>query len=1010
MTASSVRGALRALALVALAGAATVFVTAQAARADGVADEAELHFQRGADCYGKSDFGCALEHFLASNRLAPNRNVMFNIARTLEQLGRFHDAYRYYEDARRGETDPATIATIDAATARISPRVAVLEVTTEPPGATIYLGRRDLGSVGTGPARLGLKPGTYTVLAELEGYEPATSAALDVAAGSRTPVHLVLKRIVGRVDVRGAEGFAVRVDDQAAPPSCTSPCTVELPPGPHVLYFGREGFALAPRQVTVAAGRTATVDVVAVALTGSILVSAEEPSALIEIDGRPAGFTPTVVAGVPVGRRRVRVSQRGFQPFETEVDVVHDRQTDLRDVRLEPLREVAAASRRVEALEDAPASVTIISAQELRAFGYPTIFEALRGVRGFSLTHDSIYGNVAVRGLGQPNDYNNRVLVLSDGAVLNENILYQPFIGFDGRVDLGDLERIEIVRGAGSVLYGTGAVSGVINLVTRPRGEVTSGQVAVGAIGEVARARASFNLALSPDAGVWMSVAAARSDGHRATLRLDADEDGRLDEVDVRHVDAFEAWTLAGRAFYRALTAQWFYTRRRIDIPTGSAGSILDRRENAYDDGRLLVELRFEPRVTEALQLLARAYVNRGTFHLDYLYEATADTPGGPVDFEQPYQETYTGVWLGGELRAIWEVTPELRLSLGGEVTAHTQVDMDIEQLEFDGTRTELLAIAAPYRVFAGYGVIEWAPARAVRVVAGLRADRWDLSQRARSSSTGESVADDFTSVNPRVAVIVKPTRRDVLKLMVGRAFRAPSTYEYFYNDGAATQVTSDCCGTRLGPETVLSGELEATHRFGEDWSGTVSVWGLYANDMIETVPVPEAIRVANGWEEGVGYYRNSDVAQLATGADVEVRREFRAGSMFAASYGLQTAVYADPATSGDGTTSNRIANVPRHHGAVRGVVPLVPGLANVAARLSLEAPRRIDLADTAETDWAVIADVVLSGAVARSGLSYSIGLYNLFDWQLDLPASPFASRTMPQAGRTLLVSLELAR
>src|SRR5262245_18472265 len=75
------------------------------ARADGLADEAELHFRLAAEAYTKGDYTYALEHFLASNRLVPNRNVVYNIARTFERLQRFADAHRYYVDALQGETD-----------------------------------------------------------------------------------------------------------------------------------------------------------------------------------------------------------------------------------------------------------------------------------------------------------------------------------------------------------------------------------------------------------------------------------------------------------------------------------------------------------------------------------------------------------------------------------------------------------------------------------------------------------------------------------------------------------------------------------------------------------------------------------------------------------------------------------------------------------------------------------------------------------------------------------------
>src|SRR5439155_25283113 len=98
----------------------------------------DLQFEIGAEAYQKGDFRTALEHFLTSNRLVPNRNVVFNIARTYEQLKRYADAHRYYVDALEGETNPQTISTIKDAIKRIAPNVAVLRVESDPPGAIIY--------------------------------------------------------------------------------------------------------------------------------------------------------------------------------------------------------------------------------------------------------------------------------------------------------------------------------------------------------------------------------------------------------------------------------------------------------------------------------------------------------------------------------------------------------------------------------------------------------------------------------------------------------------------------------------------------------------------------------------------------------------------------------------------------------------------------------------------------------------------------------------------------------
>jgi tetratricopeptide (TPR) repeat protein len=140
------------------------------ARADDVADEADHLFSLGAERYQDKDYKGALQYFLASNRLVRNRNVMFNIARTYEHLRDFPDAYRYYQRALEGEEDNAAKTRIRDSLGRIASSVALLKVETEPPGATIYLNRKDLGDRGTAPQTIALPPGSYTVIAELKGY------------------------------------------------------------------------------------------------------------------------------------------------------------------------------------------------------------------------------------------------------------------------------------------------------------------------------------------------------------------------------------------------------------------------------------------------------------------------------------------------------------------------------------------------------------------------------------------------------------------------------------------------------------------------------------------------------------------------------------------------------------------------------------------------------------------------------------------------------------------------
>lgn len=984
--------------LAAVALACVMSLASSPGHADGVADEADLQFTLGAEAYARTDFRGALEHFLASNRLVPNRNVMFNIARAYEQLGRFPDAYRYYVDALRGESDATVRGEVEAAIARVSPRVSVLEIESTPPGATVFLNRRDLGSVGTTPARLGLPTGRYSVIVELKGYHPIELGPFDVKVGSKTPVVADLRLIVGALRVEGPDGTEVRVDDESGPPACVTPCQLELPPGPHVLFYRRAGFRGAPRTVQIEAGQTTRASAELAVETGSILVSTDEPNALVEIDGRAVDFAPTVATGIPVGRHTVRVSLRGFEPVVREVEVRVDEQVELKDLALEPLRQVSAASRESQRLEDAPASVTVIEGAELDAFAYPTILEALRGVRGFAINYDSIYGNAAVRGLGQANDYNNKLLLLSDGAVLNENVLYQAFIHYDGRVDLGDVERIEVVRGPASVLYGTGAVSGVVNLVLRGR-DVPTGFAAQASTYDdgVARGRVTGAVRRG-DAGAWASLALARSDGR--TVGLGDDADGNPIVVD--GYDKFYGWTATGKAWWKKLTLQTFYTWRRLTVPTGSFGARVGDLANYSDDRRFLTELKYDDELSDKLQLSVRSYLNWTYYHQDAVFDA--ETEAGEA-FIQNYQETYRSWWAGAEARLAATLTDRLKLTVAAEATFHTKVQMLTGQYEADGSWTPILAVNAPYQVGAASALLDWKASPKVAVSAGARFDYWNIGGNNLALAGEDNVVTSFPAVSPRVAVIVKPSARDVVKFMGGTAFRAPSAFEYYYADGGATQAPSSVCGETLEPETVYSGEVEASRRFRRDWVALAATHATYARNIVETIPVPMEDRCGNANGEidpAVNYYRNSAVGQLILGLDLELRREWRAGTMLSLHYGLARARYlGDP-----GNDDRALPNAPTHYAGMTAVVPIVANLAQGGLRVTFEDRRRVDPATTERTDRAVVADATVSGFVGAAGVRYAVGVYNLFDWRYRLPAFPYATNLMPQGGRSFMLSL----
>lgn len=142
---------------------------------------------------------------------------------------------------------------------------------------------------------------------------------------------------------------------------------------------------------------------------------------------------------------------------------------DIMDLNPEELKsvQVYSASMYLQDDREAPSSVTVITADQIRQFGYRTLADALQSVGGFDVTYDRNYANVGVRGFSRPGGYNDQVLLLVNGHRFNDNVYNSAQIGTEFPLDVALIERIEIVRGPSSSLYGASAFLAVINVITK---------------------------------------------------------------------------------------------------------------------------------------------------------------------------------------------------------------------------------------------------------------------------------------------------------------------------------------------------------------------------------------------------------------------------------------------------------------------------------------------------------------------------------------------------------------
>jgi len=150
------------------------------------------------------------------------------------------------------------------------------------------------------------------------------------------------------------------------------------------------------------------------------------------------------------------------------------KQKNIYDYSLEELLniEICTAAKCEQRIMEAPSSVTIITSEDIERYGYQTLEDVLKSIGGFYVSNDRNYGYVGVRGFSRPTDYNNRILLLLNGHTLNDRVYGSAFIDATVGIDLSHIERIEIVRGPGSALYGTSAMFAVMNIITKPGADV----------------------------------------------------------------------------------------------------------------------------------------------------------------------------------------------------------------------------------------------------------------------------------------------------------------------------------------------------------------------------------------------------------------------------------------------------------------------------------------------------------------------------------------------------------
>lgn len=612
--------------------------------------------------------------------------------------------------------------------------------------------------------------------------------------------------------------------------------------------------------------------------------------------------------------------------------------------------EVESASRFAQPLSDAPSSVSVLSAEEIRQFGFRTIGDALQSMRGVYTTNERDYTYLGIRGFARPGDYNTRMLLQTDGIRRNDPLFDSALIGNEAPIEIEWVKRLEFVPGPSSALYGANALFGVTNAImwsgadlngTRVRADLGTGDMA--RVGVLSGRRMDSG-------GDWLFGFSAY--GRRG-------QDLYFSEFDSPATNHGIASGRDGERYLKGIAklsmGNWQldagYSFRHKDVPTGYFGATFNAPSTYVIDRYGYADATYFK--AHSAELSSNLRVRAG----DYWFKGQYAYPG------RDNRDEAQAIWFGLDYLGTYTGLKDHKLLFGVE----TQNNRHLDQSNFDLLPRVNYLNDQRHETRGGiYLQDEWRLGPKWLANLGVRADR----------------LAGYDAVSPRAALIHHPSPDTALKLIYGRAFRPPNSYERYYDDSGQSQ--------KANPNLKL--ERITTQDFVVDYAITpaVRVSGDYyhyrIDDMIDEITDPA---------DGLLTYVNRPTVH-AHGVEFEVEAFFAIGLHLKGSIARQHVEQPfGPAINSSKLLGKLLLDGPLFS-------------TGWTVGLDLQAmDRRDTLADQVAGHAA--GNLILRRKGTRATGSWTVGIYNLAGRRYFDPASAAVARhAVLQDGRQLRLSWEL--
>ncbi len=630
--------------------------------------------------------------------------------------------------------------------------------------------------------------------------------------------------------------------------------------------------------------------------------------------------------------------------------------------RRQPVYETTVTSLRLpRPLPDVPNTVTVLTRDEIDttpALATDELVRALPTVATFrrssSLTADPTSQGLTLRGLA-PSGV-SRALVLLDGVPVTQ--AFGGWIYWQALPRLG-IDRVEVVPGGTSALFGNTAMGGVIQMFSRPIANRVEAEAALGNFGlKTASVAAGYRYR---NLGVAVEAEGTDFDGY---VQVAANQRGAIDQP---------AWSRHGAINARVAWDPSEATR------VGAQFRVFEESENGgtpLTTGRPSTQsfgLTFEHAFENAGALTANAFLGWETFLQGRSSVASDRSSEALADQQQVKDDSQGGsvVFTSRPLEAAGAHT----LMIGADAfRVSGTADDTLFPAVLTDTSTVHRAAGGEQRFVGIFAQDVYDPAQWIEASFALRFDRWSNvdGERTVRQQSGTTIVNDFadrsaSEINPRLGLLLKPAQAWRIRAAGYTAFRAPTLSELYRPFQVGTVLTA--ANENLTSEHLLGADLGLEYLFTD--LGAVRVTGFVnrLDDPILSVTLAQPINGATQQRQNLG---KADVRGIESSLDVRPFRHFIASLSYDAIDAR--VVEADtPALQG-----KRLPQDPVHRGRAE-IRYVDPHLAFISVQVRAQSAQYEDALNTLPMRGFAVVDLFAALPLYRGLEAYGL-VQNLFD------------------------------